>query len=906
MNTEQKINTKDGSASDKKGFDIRDGVLVRYEGKGVRDVRVPDGVRSVGISAFSSNTEIESVYLPDSVTAISRDAFAFCKSLRSVRLPDGLDTVPYGAFNCCSALTDIVLPDSVKVIEGSAFTSCSNLTSVTLGKDLETIEDFITFYECDSLVEIINRSSLELSAGSKRADGGIAAHARLIHTGKSRIDNSHGFLFFTDSEGDGRHYLLGYDGQPDTLTLPESYRGERYAIHAGAFRGAKNITSFRLPPDLLAIGEQAFDGTGFLEAARKNTKNDAVYLDGYLIASPKLGEISGEFTVKDGTHGIADGALAFQNITQLTVPSGLLFIGKGALSMCNSLKRLSVPTLSDWISLDFEADELGFDMDYDWLYIDGKPFASEEITVPEGIKRIGSYKFKDAAVSVLTLPASLESIGYGAFSGCDIEEIRYPDLDSLCRIKIEGNAPNAERLKVAGAEPTGELHLPDGLTCLRAGAFVGCGRLTAVYIPDSLKRIDRDAFKDCSALERVYIDSEEHWLSIRFGNNYANPMLYAGSLLSDGKPLLTGSLTLPDTLTDISCLLCGCRELVSVKLPPSLEIIGSSAFEDCSALTSVILPDGVTEIGESAFSGCSALNSLNLPKGLKRIGASAFCGCEALRDIALPDGLTEMGRNAFGGCDALEEIALPASLSALPDYAFEQCASLRRISVPASVSSIGALAFLKCRSLTDIVLENGIKSVGAAAFSGCTALKRLTIPQSVTSIGYLSLYNCASLEALTVPFVGGGLPENDSFSAFSEYAMTSGRLGWLFNNLDPEGFSPTFISPTLRELTVTGGEKLCERALEGFSSLEAVILPKTLISVEKEAFRGCTGITDLVIPESVTSVGEDAFIGCDSLFGLEFKDIRGWKINKKLFPPRLSSPSRNAARFKRGYPEMTK
>ena len=49
-----------------------------------------------------------------------------------VTIPDGVTSIGGSAFLGCSSLTSITIPDSVTSIESYAFSSCSNLTSITL------------------------------------------------------------------------------------------------------------------------------------------------------------------------------------------------------------------------------------------------------------------------------------------------------------------------------------------------------------------------------------------------------------------------------------------------------------------------------------------------------------------------------------------------------------------------------------------------------------------------------------------------------------------------------------------------------------------------------------------------------------------------------------------------------
>jgi hypothetical protein len=94
-------------------------------------IKVPDGMTSIGASAFQSCTSLASIDIPDSVTSIGNSAFSSCTSLASIDLPDNLTSIGDIAFYSCTSLASIDIPDSVTNIGGGAFQNCSRLASIT-------------------------------------------------------------------------------------------------------------------------------------------------------------------------------------------------------------------------------------------------------------------------------------------------------------------------------------------------------------------------------------------------------------------------------------------------------------------------------------------------------------------------------------------------------------------------------------------------------------------------------------------------------------------------------------------------------------------------------------------------------------------------------------------------------
>jgi hypothetical protein len=126
---------------------------------GLVSVDIPKGVESIGVAAFKSCGKLVSATIQGDDTSFyftryENGTFAGCGSLESVRLPQGLKRIGLGMFYECtslksidipagvtgimpgafagSGLESIVLPEGVTVIGSVAFTMCENLTSVTI------------------------------------------------------------------------------------------------------------------------------------------------------------------------------------------------------------------------------------------------------------------------------------------------------------------------------------------------------------------------------------------------------------------------------------------------------------------------------------------------------------------------------------------------------------------------------------------------------------------------------------------------------------------------------------------------------------------------------------------------------------------------------------------------------
>ena len=152
------------------GFEIQDGVLVRYTGSGGA-VEVPPEVTCIGREVFKGCRALTSVTVPSSVTNIGNGAFCECGELTNavirgpvkklietfndcgklmhVELNRELEEIGHDTFCYCESLASIEIPPLVKVLGDRAFEGCA-LTEVTIPDSVTTI-GFYCFGQCFGL-----------------------------------------------------------------------------------------------------------------------------------------------------------------------------------------------------------------------------------------------------------------------------------------------------------------------------------------------------------------------------------------------------------------------------------------------------------------------------------------------------------------------------------------------------------------------------------------------------------------------------------------------------------------------------------------------------------------------------------------------------------------------------------
>ena len=238
-------------------FVIENGVLKEYKGQG-GDVVIPEGVKSIGDSAFEYCKSLTSIVIPESVTSIGDSAFWRCSSLTSVVIPEGVKSIGDSAFWGCLSLTSVVIPEGVKSIGASAFYDCSSLTSVVIPKGVKSIGAW-AFYGCKGLTSVV-------------IPKGVKSIGAWAFYGCKGLADANGFVII-------QNVLHGYYGKGGDVVIPEGVTGigvEAFKdcsslasvvipegvtyIDDSAFYGCKRLRSVVIPEGVTSIGKKAFEG----------------------------------------------------------------------------------------------------------------------------------------------------------------------------------------------------------------------------------------------------------------------------------------------------------------------------------------------------------------------------------------------------------------------------------------------------------------------------------------------------------------------------------------------------------------------------------------------------------------------------------------------------------------------
>lgn len=636
-----------------------------------------------------------------------------------------------------------------------------------------------------------------------------------------------------------------------------------------AFRGCYDLKSIDIPKSVTEIGHSAFYGCSSLENVSINSEIDiAEDVFSSVPAVWQYNENSSDFfiwngwlygykgnsknpVIPSGVYGISDYLFRNSDITGITIPEGVKYIGYGAFQNCTALKSVKLPN---------SLKKIGGEAFGDCTSLSSVTFGS-------GLKSIEHEGFGHCeALKKVVLPEGLEKLD-GAFYGCyNLENITFPsslsEIDSdrsaiydtkwyeniadsapiycggiFLGFKVGYNTPyknikiNSTYTVRAGTKTVymnecyvdklTTLNLPDGLKSLTikspSNNVNSNYKITKLTVPESVDYVDIEGMSDLKTLKLP-----------------TTAKLDAGCFMNC--PAIE-SLTIPKGNIRLEAFLSDCVKLKSITLPSdTLEVVGTigsknltsvnlsnvrvlwGGFNSCTGLTKVNLPDSLVSI-DGAFSNCTNLTTITGGTNVRYIGDSSFANCSKLKSFgSIGKNLSVLDHRAFTGTGWYNNQKDGVVY-------FQNFAYCYKGTMPKN---------------TQLTFKEGTKAiVGGFIFGDLEltprevanfeppVLTKVVIPKSCQYIGYYAFYGCESLKNITLN--GGELVERDAFQNNGCETIT---LPSTMRVVDDESF--------------TG------------KNLKTVNLNDGLQYIGEGAFFSMGKIKNMTVPASVTYIGVQA------------------------------------------------
>lgn len=382
-----------------------------------------NSLQTIGNNAFASFSYygaglhfVGDLVIPNSVTVIGDGAFLFCTGFTgNLTIGNSVTTIGRDAFRGCSGFTgSLTIPNSVTTIGYDAFRGCSGFTgSLTIPNSVTTIERG-TFSGCSGF------------------------------TGPLAIPNSVRSV-------SGPNYVEDYSGAfQGCRGLTSVTMTNVTSIGEKSFYGCSNLISVTIPNSVTSIGKSAFSGTGWYAA---QPDGSILYLNQWCLGHK--GTPTGTLVLRAGTRGIADEAFINRiDLTSITIPETVVFIGKDAFKNCSGLKEIN-----------FNAKDCIYDI---WSG------CTEVTTILLGdfVENVKANMFSNFEnLTTVTIGKSVKSILGGAFANNPRLNMIYYNVE-----------------KDLGAS---------------TDVFENCPNLTTIHIGPEVKEIGSNIFKGCNTVHFV-------------------------------------------------------------------------------------------------------------------------------------------------------------------------------------------------------------------------------------------------------------------------------------------------------------------------------------------------------------------------------------------------------------------
>ena len=806
---------------------------------------------------FATDFEIS-----QNITLIDNGAFMNCTNLKAINKNDGVADVDLGnmtklaeigkqAFSGCSSIVSLRLSGTITKINDSAFSKLTTLANVKFNDNGEagtTELGSSVFSGCTNLVEVSTAKNVGI-IGSSAFSGCI----KLM-----RLNLAEGLQIIKSGAFSGCARLEG--------ALPEGV-SEKYSSASGAKVMLPNEKAvLEIPGTVTAIEDSAF--------ANCYSADETLQADGEKEPSDyKIGIKA--VHIAGNPAGTTIGASAFagcQNLTKLTLGEGVTGLGESALKDTR-LEEITIPST-------FETGTAK-----NSPFTSGENSTLKKVTFADGIQVIPQYFLNNiTTLTKIEIPASVQKIGDHAFADCsNLTAVTFKEQADSKLTTIDTSAfEGCSLMKLS--------KLPEGLTTINASAFKDCKKISLTDLPTGLITIGNAAFENCTmlrigklpAITALGMAAFKNCVKLSFLSVDTSNLAEINATAFEGctglsSVQINGGEKKQTTIADGAFATCNSLKWLDIE---NVKSIGKNAFAKLPF--SALEINQVDTIGESAFAGCDKLENPVI-QNVKTIGASAFAGSGAQTDDnkVLLDSIQNVGSRAFEGCQFtsadirdLEKVTTYTDPETKIEYSPFAKSSIKKVEFSDETkNTVCTKAFKNVTSLQSVELAycftyGNISTIDASAFEGCVNLTDINLSDKLTTINGLAFYN-TGLTEITVP-------------ASLTKITTASAAG---KNVGP------FAGGVLRKVTFADGvTKSLQGMFMGTTSLEEVVLPESLKTIDQNTFKDCSGLKKLSVVKSDQETGEyvaaeenvldtvetinaGAFNGCSSLETLTLKNV---------------------------------
>lgn len=460
------------------------------------NITIPEGVTEIQCSTFDGCYKLKCVVIPDGVTSIGERAFFSCKNICNIIIPNSVSSIGIEAFEFCESLTSITIPEGVLNVESCAFTGCKHLTSISIPNSVTSI-GCEAFVGCNALKTLTIHGNIT-KIGDRAFAGCLIEH---MDVPQSFLEIDYKVL----KESGILPSLCTSGIEISNKRLKDAAIRETKKQHK-IFREIVSRDSVEILSRVLTLCKFDADEVDVLlsSAQEANAVGCIATLLDYKSNHFSAQEMEAQL---EKQIGISERSLKeWKKTLKLSVKDGKIAVGGYAGIDSKTVKEIEIPNEIEGMPIVEIKDNAFREM-----------HNLTKITIPEGVVRIGKYAFACCwDLSEIVLPDSVEEIGNRAFENCGLKEIHLSSnvkkMGSEVFLDCSANviAPagsyaedyvNPAPIKVVDGvlvrcNVHGSVTIPDGVTECADRVF--CYPYGAdITIPDSVQKISTKAFYYC-------------------------------------------------------------------------------------------------------------------------------------------------------------------------------------------------------------------------------------------------------------------------------------------------------------------------------------------------------------------------------------------------------------------------
>lgn len=656
-----------------------------FAGSQVKGVSIPASLKKIGDFAFEGCNNLEGVGIYEGVEEIGESAFDGC-AFTVITIPSTVKTIGTCAFMSNTALETVYIGAGGKTIGDAAFQGCTGLKKVGIGGNSKPVLGNAVFTDYDGITPLdieafyvpygVNYDGWGGFDSKKFKTEFLGTWANSsdpsLGSGNWRFDILEGRLTVT---GTGQLNVAPWNDEPainPIVYIDEAHPGFWGGIKSAAFGNGItslenmacgmqiNCTSVTLPNTLKTITNSALEECAFTSI---DLPEGLETIDMYAFFGSKLTSI----TIPSTVTYIGASAFLYNEdlevVTMLpTTPPGL-YTGELPFGECEKLTAIYVKdgladTYKDTEGWSTYAEKIFDAPNTTFTYTATEKVAKfdDNLDSFEGAMSVKSHEFDGtngtvvyegyvtglgelalsyAKMTIITIPASVTSIGSGAFQSSKLTSVTFAGTTAL---------------KTIGAR-----------------AFYSCSELTTFTVPATVESIGARAFSDCSKLETFAFDGTPIVTTI------------GDAAFSDCTKLT--SFTIPESVTTLGQTVFWYAGLTSLNIPAGVTSIGQALY--CASPVTSLTIDAANP--KYADFGCNGV----FEKATNKLIAGGAA-------TTIPDGIVAIGEEAFWGEKGAFALSLPESVTTIESRAFHMTSGLTSVNIPSGVTHIDAETFFFC------------------------------------------------------------------------------------------------------------------------------------------------------------------------------------------------------------------